>query len=118
MLKAAKKILIVSVLISTTLGALADRGNGKRVKNKVMLNIPSSNTSLKNFLAFNLKNGLRYTGSLISSQSFTRNYTNNNTTLLTYQKGNTVYIIPYKQKVVTPEISRGYTGMKLIIKSH
>jgi hypothetical protein len=40
------------------------------------------------------------------------------TTLVSYQKGNTIYIIPYKQKIIMPEVKPGYTGMKLIIRSH
>ena len=40
-----------------------------------------------------------------------------NNSLITYQKGNTTYIIPYKQKVALPEIKQGYTGIKLIIRS-
>jgi hypothetical protein len=41
-----------------------------------------------------------------------------NSTLLTYQKGNTVYIIPQKQVYTVPEMKQGYTGLKLIIKTH
>jgi hypothetical protein len=38
-------------------------------------------------------------------------------TLSTYQKGNTIYLVPNKQKIIIPEIKQGYTGMRLIIKS-
>jgi hypothetical protein len=38
--------------------------------------------------------------------------------LLTYQKGNTVYIIPHKQVIAVPEMKQGYTGMKIIIRTH
>jgi len=117
MLKMAKKILFLSVLTSTALGAMADRGTGKKSKNKVLLNIGTTGSSFRNLISLNSKSGLRYTGSMISSQSFTSKSINRNT-LVTYQKGNTVYIIPYKQKIITPEIGKGYTGMKLIIKSH
>ena len=116
MFKMAKKVLVVSVLISTTLSALADRGIGRRTKNRVSLNI-STPTSLRNSIPFNLKSGLRYTGSLVTSQQFDARSTNGNT-LITYQKGNTVYIIPYRQKITIPEMSQGYTGLKLIIRSH
>ena len=36
--------------------------------------------------------------------------------VLTYQKGNMTYIIPYKQKIILSDIKQGYTGMKLIIR--
>lgn len=114
MLKMTKKILVVSMLLSITFSALADRGIGKKSKNKVMLNISTQN--LKTSIPFNLKSGLRYTGSLLSSRQFLNQSVSN--TLVTFQKGNTVYIIPYKQKVLIPEIRQGYTGMKLVIKSH
>ena len=39
-----------------------------------------------------------------------------NNTLVTYQKGNTTYIIPYKNKITIAEMRQGYTGMKVIIR--
>lgn len=42
---------------------------------------------------------------------------NNINTFKTYQKGNTIYILPAPQKILTTEVKQGYTGMKLIIKS-
>lgn len=94
------------------LASYADRGIGKK-KGKVQLNITTQNNSLKKSLAFNLKTGLKYTGSLLNVKN------NGNTmissSLVTYQKGNSVYIIPYKQKKLTTEVKKGYTGLKLII---
>lgn len=112
----SKLVLPVVVLFSTTQIALADRGIGRKSKSKVTLNI-STPTIIRNSVSLNLKTGLKYTGSVFLNQ---KNYGNSvvNNTLVTYQKGNTVYIIPYKQKVLVPEIKQGYTGMKLIIKSH
>ena len=95
------------------LSTLADRGVGKK-KAKVTLNI-SNNVPFSKALSFNLKSGLKYTGSLLSSVETNRTSVVFNT-LVTYQKGNTIYIVPYKQRVVVPEIKQGYTGMKLIIK--
>ncbi len=119
MLKQAKNILIVSVLISTAMVAMADRGTGKKAKSKTALNLTNTNANFRNALGLNLQSGLHYTGSLINMQSFNSSKAAINTnSLVTFQKGNTVYIIPYKQKVITPEIGKGYTGMKLIIKSH
>ena len=113
MKKLTKIVMILLILNGIMLTTFADRGVGKK-KTKVSLNIVN-NTSFSKALSFNLKTGLKYKGSLISSVE------NNKTsilynTLVTYQKGNTIYIIPYKQKVVVPEMKQGYTGMKLIIK--
>ena len=116
MLKKAKMIVVVVMLSSIAFSALADKGIGKKNKTKVTLNITTTN-SLRNSISLNLKSGLKYTGSLLVSQQVDGKSLLSNT-LLTYQKGNTVYIIPHKQIIAVPEITQGYTGMKLIIKSH
>lgn len=116
MLKKAKLILIVLMLSGIGFSAMADKGIGKKNKSKVTLNINTGN-SLRNSISVNLKSGLKYTGSLLVNQQInSTSYLSN--TLLTYQKGNTVYIIPHKQIIAVPEMKQGYTGMKLIIKTH
>ena len=115
-MKKAKMILIVLMLSGIGFSAMADKGIGKKNKSKVTLNINTGN-SLRNSISVNLKSGLKYTGSLLVNQQINgTSYLSN--TLLTYQKGNTVYIIPHKQIIAVPEIKQGYTGMKLIIKTH
>jgi hypothetical protein len=92
----------------------ADRGISKKSKAKIALNI-TTNNNFKKALSLNLKTGLKYKGSLIVATP-TKN-TGFSTSLITYQKGNTTYIVPYKQKMLVTEIKPGYTGMKLIIKT-
>ena len=112
----AKIILVVLMLSGIGFSALADKGIGKKSKAKVNLNIITGN-SLRNSISLNLKTGLKYTGSLLVNQQISgTTYLTN--TLLTYQKGNTIYIIPHKQIIAIPEIKQGYTGMKIIIKTH
>jgi hypothetical protein len=116
MFKKAKMILIVLMLSGIGFSAIADKGIGKKNKSRITLNINAGN-SLRNSIALNLKTGLKYTGSLLTNQQLIgTSYLNN--TLLTYQKGNTVYIIPHKQVFTVPEMKQGYTGLKLIIKTH
>jgi len=116
MLKKAKIILVVLMLSGIGFTAMADKGIGKKSKNKVSLNINSGN-SIRKSISLNLKSGLKYTGSLMANQQ-ANGSSYFNSTLLTYQKGNTVYIIPQKQVYTVPEIKPGYTGLKLIIKTH
>lgn len=116
MIKVARILLVAVVLLSTLQSALADRGIGKKSKSKITLNI-STPTTLRNSISLNTRFGLRYSGSVMLNQQASGNSMSGNS-LVTYQKGNTVYIIPYKQKVIMPEIKPGYTGMKLIIRSH
>lgn len=116
MFKKAKMVLFVLMLSGVGFSAMADKGIGKKNKTKVTLNINSGN-SIRKSISLNLKTGLKYTGSLMANQQVNgSSYLSN--TLLTYQKGNTVYIIPQKQVYTVPEMKPGYTGLKLIIKTH
>ena len=116
MLSTIKKISVFVALLSVTVGAFADRGIGKKAKSKTILNInTNSNTTLKSSIAANIKAGLTYKGSLVTNTTFS-NSTITKTTLVTYQKGNTTYIIPYKQKIAVNEMRQGYTGVKLILR--
>ena len=104
----ALSLLLVSVSYS-----FADRGVRKKAKNKVILNI-STVPSFKSTLNFNLKTGMKYKGLAITPSE--SNFISTRT-VFSFQKGNTVYLVPNHQKVIIPEITQGYTGMKLIIKS-
>ena len=118
MMRKSKMILVVLMLSGIAFSAMADKGVGKKNKNNVNLNINTTGSSLRNAISLNLKTGLKYTGSLLVSQELINNNTFSTNSLLTYQKGNTVYVIPQKQIIVVPDMKQGYTGMKLIIKTH
>ena len=111
-----KKSLAISMLLCIAIFTFADRGVGKKATIKTLLNITTT-TSLRNSISLNIKFGLAYKGSLSTSgQAFSGN-SMLSSTISTYQKGNTTYIIPYKHKIVIPEIKAGYTGVKMIIRS-
>ena len=113
-----KKATIILALVSVSMVVFADRGSGKKSKAKTTLNITSSSTSLKSSILSNIKNGLAYKGSFLASRQITTsNSVIINNTLLTYQKGNTTYIIPYKSKLAIADMKQGYAGVKLIIRS-
>ena len=114
--KITKMLLVIPVLTGIAFSALADRGIGRKNKSKVDLNI-STTGGLRNSISLNLRSGLKYTGSLLTKQQYSGSSIINSN-LVTYQKGNTVYIIPSKQVVAVPDMKQGYTGMKLIIKPH
>lgn len=111
-----QKLLTIALLFSIAQVAMADRGIGKKNKNKTILNITTPST-LRNSIGFNLRSGLSYKGSLLFSTK-TVGYSIMANSLITYQKGNITYIIPYKHKIAVPEIKQGYTGMKIIIRPH
>jgi hypothetical protein len=112
-----KKAAIILTLVSATTVVFADRGTGKK-SNKVRttLNIAPTASSLKSTVMSNLKNGLSYKGSFLTTKH-TSNAVVASNTMLTYQKGNTTYLLPYKTKMAVADMGQGYTGVKLIIRS-
>ncbi len=112
-MKRISKIVFILILIGISGIAIADRGGFGRKKNMVQLNISMLGT-LKKSIPFNLKSGLTFRGSkLLNSQQIGSTWYN--TTLLSYKKGNTIYILPYKQKILIPNYSPE-SGYKLIIR--
>ena len=105
--------MVVLFACSVWLMASADRG-GFVKKNKTRLNIAVQGT-LKNSIAFNLKSGIYYKGSFLLNTQQVGN-TSISDAFVSYKKGNTIYILPYKQKLVIPEYSQK-DGYKLIIRS-
>ena len=116
MKKVTKILLVLGMCSGIALSSLADGGIGRKSKSKGTTNILIAST-IRNSISLNLRSGLKYTGSLLTKQQFNGNSIFNNT-LVTYQKGNTVYIVPYKHVITMPEIKPGYTGMKIIIRPH
>jgi hypothetical protein len=113
MVRLSKILLTLLVLFSTSLSALADRGIGKKGKSRAFsLNIATPST-LRSSISLNLKSGLAYKGSTLGS-----NTGSSTRSIISYQKGNNVYVLPYKQKVAIPEVRQGYAGLKLIIRSN
>jgi hypothetical protein len=116
MKKNFRTILFIAMFMGLLLTSFADRGDrgaGKK-RTKVALNIKMPSTFNSSF-KFNLRNGLKYNGSLITpNRSAVRSTTSN--TFITYQKGNSVYIIPYKQKIIVPDYKAGTVGAKIIIR--
>ena len=113
MKKISKIGFILVLIVSISIMAIADRGGFGRKKSKVQLNISMLST-LKKSIPFNLKSGLTFRGSkLLNTQQIGSTWYN--TTLLSYKKGNTIYILPYKQKILIPNYSPE-SGYKLIIR--
>ena len=113
MTKYSKIAAIILLFCIVTFVAIADRGGFGR-KNKIHFNIITLNT-LKSSIAFNLNAGLIYKGNTTLNQQLIGNsiFTNS---IVSYQKGNTFYILPYKQKILIQSYTPA-TGYKLIIRS-
>jgi hypothetical protein len=115
MVRIFKIMLTLIVLSSASLSAWADRGIGKKGKAKVFtLNIATPST-LRSSVSLNLKSGLIYKGSTLGAVTPAGTPAKG---IISYQKGNNVYVLPYKQKIAVPEVKQGYTGLKLIIRTN
>lgn len=112
MLKYSRIVTVIVLVCGICLFAFADRG-GFVKKNKPRLNI-ETNGNLKNSIPFNLKSGLTYRGSFfINSQKIGNTMVSD--AYISYRKGNTIYILPYKQKILIPQYSQK-DGYKLILR--
>lgn len=119
-MKRFTRISLLTILLTVQMFAsFADRGAGKKKGNKLVLNIKTT-TSFNASLNFNLSNGLKYNGSFLSPLTVAKKiYTPNQfsfNAFVTYKKANSVYIVPYKQKIFVADVHQGYAGTKLIIK--
>jgi hypothetical protein len=112
MTKYSKIVTVLLLVCGVCVFAFADRG-GFVKKNRTQLNI-KTNGNLKNSIPFNLKSGLTYRGSFLTDQEQIGNSLVSDA-YISYKKGNTVYILPYKQKILIPEYSQK-DGYKLIIR--
>jgi ABC-type branched-subunit amino acid transport system substrate-binding protein len=119
-MKRLSRILLLTMLLTGQMFAsFADRGVGKKKANKLVLNIKTT-ASFNASLNFNLRNGLKYSGSflspiVVSKKTYTPNQFSFNA-FVTYKKANSVYIVPYKQKIFVADVRQGFAGTKLIIK--
>jgi hypothetical protein len=112
MKKYSKITAVLLVVFGVCFFAFADRG-GFVKKTRPHLNI-KTNGDLKNSIQFNLKSGLTFRGSfLLNKQQLGNSVVSD--TYISYRKGNTIYLLPYKQKVLIPEYSQK-DGYKLIIR--
>ena len=75
-------------------------GGGGDKKKSTSFPFKSSFTPIRTTTGFTLKAGPAYTGSYLLGQERTPHYVSLNT-ITTYQKGNTIFILPYKCKVTT-----------------
>ena len=107
--------ITIGILFACSIWLLAAADRGGFVKrNKTHLNITAHGT-LKNSIAFNLKSGIYYKGSFLLNTQRVGNVSVSDA-FVSYKKGNTIYILPYKQKILIPEYTQK-DGYKLIIRS-
>lgn len=111
-----KKTLISCAMIgAVALAAVASSGGGKKKSEAPLKPIY---TPIRTTNGFTLKAGPSYTGSQILGSERSRNFITYST-VVTYQKGNTVYIMPQQVKMNTkPTFKTNLNLLDLKIKLH
>lgn len=107
--------ILVLILSGIVFASYADRGINKRAKKKISVHIPAEIQSGKS--ALNATNNATYKGSVLNNcedecapQSASGHY------LMTYQKGNSLFILPVRQKVFLSDGEHSSTIPRLVVK--
>ena len=97
MKKLTRQVAICAVLVAMVILTFASKGGGGDKKNN---NFRSNFTPIRSLNSFTLKTSSSYNsgGSYVFNQGKENNRVSLNT-MITYEKGNTIYILPYKYKV-------------------
>ena len=99
----SKKKIITALLIGGSLAAFATLGDGEGKKVSYSRSLLTYKP-VYNYKSFTLKSGYNYRGTnIFSAKSSQENYIILNK-VITYQKGNTTYILPLKRKVLLDKI--------------
>lgn len=115
MRKLIRKTAISLLLVAVVGLTFASKGGGGDKKKAPAFPFKTSFTPIRTTNGFTLKAGPAYTGSYLLGQETTQNYISLNT-ITTYQKGNTIFVLPYKYKVTTsPYLNlSGKTNMQVL----
>ena len=104
-----KRKIVTAVLIMVSIAAFAALGDGDKKTMTIIEHqrslLSARNFTTNNFKSFSLKSGYSYRGSTI----FNMPAIDNNkfimlNTVVTYQRGNSTYILPLKKKVLLDKI--------------
>lgn len=107
-LSRGKKLLLS--LLFTGLTAFSFAGTGDGGKSKATASLHNGFTPVRLSSGFTLKAGPNYHGSMMLSEEKKADYIQFNS-LITYQKGNTTYIVPYSHRV---SVSAGKSNLQAI----
>jgi hypothetical protein len=117
-MSSAKKALFSFILISFGVFAIASMGGGgNKSKDK---SVKPEFTPIRTTNGFTLKAGPSYHGSMIFGQEKSKNLVSFNS-IVTYQKGNTTYILPCKYRLQTSTVSQSGSSLQMFnlrIKIH
>ena len=103
--------LVISTLLLAVVGlAFASKGGGGDKKKEKRVPLKTEFTPIRTTGNFTLKSTPAYSGSFFLGQEKTQEKTRTTisfNTLVTYEQGNSIFIMPYKYKVNMPGITDG-----------
>ncbi len=116
-----KRVLSCLLLVGVVAFAFASKGGGGE-KKKSNIPLKTDFTPIRTTTGFTLKAGPAYRGSYFLSEEKDKNAVSYNT-LITYQKGNTIFILPstYRVNINYPAIPVQKSNLQLLdlkIKMH
>lgn len=94
---AGKKLAVILLIAVTTIASFATLGDGNKKSSLPKKSLLSSKTVKQG--VFSLRSGYAFRGNQVINPQTQNRYISLNTTV-TYQKGNTTYIVPLKKKVI------------------
>jgi hypothetical protein len=98
--KLMRKTLISTLMVAVVGLAFASKGGGGEKNNTKNVPLKTNFTPIRTTSGFTLKAGSSMTANYLLGAEKTPNYVSFNT-LITYQKGNSLYVMPYKYKINT-----------------
>jgi hypothetical protein len=98
--KLTRKLLVSALLVAVVGLTFASKGGGGDKKGEHSVTLKTDFTPIRTTNGFTLKAGPSFTGSYFVGAQKTREYVSFNT-LITYQKGNSLYVMPYRYKINT-----------------
>jgi hypothetical protein len=98
--KLTRKMLVSALLVAIVGLTFASKGGGGDKKGAKDVPVKANFTPIRTTAGFTLKTGPSFTGSFTLGTVKTREYVSFNT-LITYEKGNSIYVVPYRVKINT-----------------
>ena len=95
-----RKLLVSTLMIAVVSLAFASKGGGGEKKKSDNTTLKTNFTPIRTTAGFTLKAGPTFSGNYLLSTEKKSDYVSFNT-LITYQKGNSTYIMPYRYKINT-----------------
>ncbi|HXB94523.1 MAG TPA: hypothetical protein VNU70_05170 [Puia sp.] len=98
--KLTRKLIVSALLITVVSLTFASKGGGGEKEKKASNNLKTNFTPVRTTAGFTLKAGPTFSGNYFLNAEKKADYVSFNT-LVTYQKGNSTYIMPYHYKINT-----------------